>query len=70
MTPFRILLTLMFVTIFGYSAAVVWQHGVGLFPIFFGDMAVDVVRTVQSRLHVFARAVRTLGQLPARLPAW
>lgn len=39
MTPFRILLTLMFVTMFGYSAAVAWQHGAGLFPIFFGDMA-------------------------------
>ena len=68
MTPFRILLTLMFVTMFGYSAAVAWQHGSRSVPdLLWRHGQADVVRTVQSRLHVSARAVRTLGQLPARV---
>ena len=39
MTAFRVLLVAMWVAIFGYTAIVVAHHGMGLFPVFFGDMA-------------------------------
>jgi hypothetical protein len=38
MTAFRILLVLIFTTITVYTIVVVANHGMGLFPIFFGDM--------------------------------
>jgi len=39
MTVFRLVLTLIFVAVAGYTGVVVWNHGLGLLPIFFGDMA-------------------------------
>jgi hypothetical protein len=36
---FRILLAAMFVALAGYTAVVVANHGMGLLPVFFGDMA-------------------------------
>lgn len=39
MARFRILLALIFVTIAGYTAVTIANHGMGLFGIFFGDMA-------------------------------
>lgn len=39
MTAFRVLLIVMWAVIFGYTAIVVAHHGMGLLPVFFGDMA-------------------------------
>ncbi len=39
MSAFRGLLALLFVIIVAYTAVVVTNHGLGLLPIFFGDMA-------------------------------
>lgn len=39
MTGFRILLAVLFLTIVAYTLIVVSNHGPGLFPIFFGDIA-------------------------------
>lgn len=39
MTILRILLTVIFIAIAAYTGVVVSKHGVGLFSIFFGDMA-------------------------------
>ena len=39
MNGFRIILILIFVTISAYTAVVISNHGMGLLPIFFGDMA-------------------------------
>ncbi len=39
MTAFRILLIVIFSVIVVYTAIVVADHGLGLFPIFFGDIA-------------------------------
>jgi hypothetical protein len=39
MTAFRVFLVAMFAAIFGYTAIVVAHHGMGLFTVFFGDMA-------------------------------
>lgn len=39
MARFRILLAVIFVTIAGYTAVTIANHGMGLFGIFFGDMA-------------------------------
>lgn len=39
MTAFRILLATIFLTIAVYTAIVVADHGLGLLPVFFGDMA-------------------------------
>lgn len=39
MTLFRSLVALMFVVLFGYTGVVIARHGVGLFPIFVGDIA-------------------------------
>lgn len=39
MAAFRIFLVLIFVTIAGYTAVVVANHGMDLFSVFFGDMA-------------------------------
>lgn len=39
MGAFRILLLTIFVVIAGYTAIVIANHGMGLLPIFFGDMA-------------------------------
>jgi hypothetical protein len=39
MNAFRFLLVLFFLVIVGYTGVVVWKHGMGLFPVFFGDMA-------------------------------
>jgi hypothetical protein len=39
MTAFRILLALVFVVVVSYTVPVVARHGLGLFPIFFGDIA-------------------------------
>jgi hypothetical protein len=39
MTGFRILLIVIFTTIAVYTAIVVANHGMGLLPIFFGDIA-------------------------------
>lgn len=39
MTAFRVLLVAMWAAIFGYTAIVVANHGMGLLPVFFGDMA-------------------------------
>lgn len=39
MTAFRVFLVAMWATIFGYTAIVVAHHGMGLFAVFFGDMA-------------------------------
>lgn len=38
MTLFRILLALICVAIYGYTAVVVAHHGLNLFPVFFGDL--------------------------------
>lgn len=39
MTAFRLLLVTIFVVIAVYTAIVVSNHGIGLLPVFFGDMA-------------------------------
>lgn len=39
MNLFRLLLVLIFLSITGYTAVVVAEHGMNLIPIFFGDMA-------------------------------
>lgn len=39
MAAFRVLLLVIFVTIAVYTAVVVSNHGMGLLPIFFGDIA-------------------------------
>lgn len=39
MTMFRLLLATIFVAILGYTTVVVQNHGLGLLPVFFGDMA-------------------------------
>ena len=39
MGTFRILLALIFVGIAGYTVVVVANHGMGLLPVFFGDIA-------------------------------
>jgi hypothetical protein len=39
MSVFRVLLAAIFVTIVAYTAVVVANHGFGLFPVFFGDIA-------------------------------
>ncbi|OQX21937.1 MAG: hypothetical protein BWK80_31800 [Desulfobacteraceae bacterium IS3] len=38
MIIFRVFLTVIFIAIFGYTAVVISNHGMGLLPIFFGDM--------------------------------
>ena len=39
MTALRVFLVAMWAAISGYTAIVVAHHGMGLFPVFFGDMA-------------------------------
>jgi hypothetical protein len=39
MTAFRSLLVFFFLSIAGYTGVVVWNHGLDLFSVFFGDMA-------------------------------
>ncbi|MEJ2088528.1 MAG: hypothetical protein P8Y69_08665 [Gammaproteobacteria bacterium] len=39
MVAFRVLLVLMFLVIAAYTAFVIADHGIGLFPVFFGDIA-------------------------------
>jgi hypothetical protein len=39
MIAFRLFLILIFLSIVGYTGVVVSNHGMGLLPIFFGDMA-------------------------------
>jgi len=39
MGAFRILLVLLFLGIFGYTAVVAANHGINLMPVFFGDIA-------------------------------
>jgi hypothetical protein len=39
MKAFRFLLALLFAIVVAYTAVVVAKHGLGLFPIYFGDMA-------------------------------
>lgn len=39
MRAFRILLVVIFLCIFGYTAVVAARHGLGLFSVFFGDIA-------------------------------
>ncbi len=39
MKTFRILLVLIFICILGYTIVVAKNHGLGLLPIFFGDIA-------------------------------
>ena len=39
MTVLRIVLSLILVAVASYTGVVVWNHGMGLLPIFFGDMA-------------------------------
>jgi hypothetical protein len=39
MTAFRTLLVVLWLCIAGYTAIVIASHGLGLLPIFFGDMA-------------------------------
>jgi hypothetical protein len=39
MTAFRVVLSIMFVVIVGYTSVVIAHHGMGLFSVFFGDMA-------------------------------
>lgn len=39
MTGFRVLLVVIWVTIAAYTAVVIANHGIGLLPVFFGDMA-------------------------------
>lgn len=38
MTAFRALITLLWLGLAGYTAVVVSRHGIGLLPIFFGDI--------------------------------
>ena len=39
MNAFRILLVVIFLAISGYTVIVINNHGIGLLPVFFGDMA-------------------------------
>jgi hypothetical protein len=39
MTAFRALLVILWIVLAAYTAVVVSQHGIGLLPIFFGDIA-------------------------------
>ena len=39
MFAFRLLLFVLFVGVVGYTLVVVSEHGLGLFPVFFGDIA-------------------------------
>lgn len=39
MVPFRVLLAAIFTTIFVYTSFVIADHGLGLFSVFFGDIA-------------------------------
>ena len=39
MKAFRVLLAVIFITIFGYTTVAVLNHGMGLLQVFFGDMA-------------------------------
>lgn len=39
MNAFRILLVVIFLAISGYTVVVINNHGIGLLPVFFGDMA-------------------------------
>lgn len=39
MTAFRVFLVIIFLSIVGYTSVVVSNYGMGLLPIFFGDMA-------------------------------
>lgn len=39
MTLFRVFLVLIFITLAGYTSVVISNYGMGLLPIFFGDMA-------------------------------
>lgn len=39
MTLFRVVLVLIFITLAGYTSVVISNYGMGLLPIFFGDMA-------------------------------
>lgn len=39
MAAFRALLIVLWVCITGYTAIVIFNHGLGLFPVFFGDIA-------------------------------
>lgn len=39
MTAFRVYLACVLLAVLGYSGVVVAQHGMGLFPVFFGDIA-------------------------------
>ena len=39
MTPFRVLLVVILLTVVAYTVVVVANHGMGLLPIFFGDIA-------------------------------
>lgn len=39
MTAFRLLLGTIFIVIAAYTAIVVSNHGLGLLPVFFGDIA-------------------------------
>ena len=39
MNAFRILLVIILVTVVAYTVVVVANHGLGLFPVFFGDIA-------------------------------
>lgn len=39
MTAFRVLLVVILVTVVAYTVVVVANHGMGLYPIFFGDIA-------------------------------
>jgi hypothetical protein len=39
MTAFRALITLLWLGLAGYTAVVVSRHGIGLLPVFFGDIA-------------------------------
>lgn len=39
MHVFRIFLAIIFLTIIGYTAVVINTHGLGLLPVFFGDIA-------------------------------
>jgi hypothetical protein len=38
-TAFRILLIALCAILTGYTGVVIWNHGMGLFAVFFGDMA-------------------------------
>lgn len=39
MNAFRALLVVLWLIIAGYTAIVIWNHGIGLLEVFFGDMA-------------------------------